>query len=92
MLDIKGIEVENHKNRAGLQLADCVTSAFFEALEPNRHGDLEPGYAKRLIPLLVEIAGATSDCGLTVVPGLHATRCNAEQRAFLHECWAKKIG
>ncbi len=32
VLDIGGIEVENHSKRAGLQLVDCATSAMFSGL------------------------------------------------------------
>jgi len=53
VLDIKGIRVENHSQRAGLQLSDCITRAFFTALEPNRYGNIETSHAKRLIGKLI---------------------------------------
>ncbi len=87
ILDIDGIQVEDHSNRAGLQLADCITSAFFTALEPNIYGNFEPSYARRLIHQLMSIGGRTKDCGLTIVPGLHAANCGPEQMDFIRECW-----
>jgi len=90
VLDIDGIKVENHSKRAGLQLADLVTSAFGNALEPNKFGNYETRYAKTLIPKLIRSRGTASNSGLTVVPGLHAARCDDLQLEFLRECWAKK--
>jgi hypothetical protein len=53
VLDIDKIAVENHAKWAGLQIADCLTSAFFSALEPNAYGNYEHTYAHLLrIPTL----------------------------------------
>ena len=92
VLDIEGIEVENHSKRAGLQLADLVTSAFGSALEPNRFGNYEPRYGELLSPRLVRLNGTPKNAGLTVVPGLHAARCDDEQLKFLQNCWKEKGG
>lgn len=84
VLDIDGIEVENHSKRAGLQLADCVTSAFFAAVEPNRFGDTEQGYAQRLTSKLLTENGSSRNCGLTLVgPNQPAAR----ERKFFKACW-----
>lgn len=90
VLDIDGIKVVNHAQRAGLQLADCVTSAFFNALEPNRYGNTEPSYALRLSPRLLRSNGVSNGVGLTVVPSLGFARCDQDQLAFLKECWKRK--
>lgn len=88
ILDIDEIEVEDHSKRAGLQLADCTTSAFFTALEPNRYGNIETSYAHRLIGKLIKNgAEEIRDAGLTIVPGLHAASPSERQLRFLHECW-----
>ena len=39
-----------NRMRAGLQLADCVASAFFAGLEATPDGTIKPGFAKRLVP------------------------------------------
>lgn len=90
VLDIDGILVENHSKRAGLQLADLVTSAFGNALEPNRFGNYEPRYAETLIPKLITAGGSAHNAGLTIVPSMRAARCDELQLAFLEKCWAKK--
>jgi len=88
VLDIKGIRVENHSQRAGLQLSDCITRAFFTALEPNRYGNIETSHAKRLIGKLITAGqGRVGDAGLTVVPGLHKASPRTDQRQFLDHCW-----
>ncbi len=48
VLDVNDLAVEDHANFAGLQLADCITSAFYAAVEPNRFGNFEPRYADTL--------------------------------------------
>lgn len=88
VLDISGIQVENHSKCAGLQLSDCITSAFFTALEPNMYGNTEASYAERLIGNLIKNrSGAVREAGLTVVPGLHAASPNDDQLQFLRQCW-----
>ena len=39
-----------NKMRAGLQLADCVASAFFAGLESTPNGLIKPAFAKALVP------------------------------------------
>lgn len=76
VLDISKIAVENHSKWAGLQIADCATSAFFLALEPNVYGNYEPSYANILKPrLLKDQHQRVLNCGATPVPGL--LRCSA---------------
>jgi len=88
VLDIEGIRVENHSQRAGLQLSDCITRAFFTALEPNRYRNIETSHAKRLIgKLITDGQGKVRDAGLTVVPGLCKASPRADQRQFLDHCW-----
>ncbi|UOK72212.1 DUF3800 domain-containing protein [Ancylobacter polymorphus] len=82
VLDIDTISVENHKKWAGLQLADCVTSAGFCALEPNRYGNYESSYARILRDRFIKQNGSIFNCGITPVPSLR--RCNIDdaQREF----------
>lgn len=88
VLDIDGIRVEDHSNCAGLQLSDCIASAFFTALEPNIYGNIETSYAERLIGnLIANVRGEVANDGLTVVPGLHAASPSEHQLQFLRRCW-----
>jgi hypothetical protein len=89
IIDIENISVENHSKWAGLQIAACVTSAFFLALEPNTYGNYEHTYAKLLRErLLKSHDGHYLDCGITPVPSRAKCQANAEQNAFFD--WFKK--
>lgn len=63
------IRVMDHSNRAGLQLADLVTSATYKAFEPNMFGDVEDRYLRTLKPRFIHDGMTTLNYGLTVVPG-----------------------
>jgi len=86
VLNIDAVEVENHSKRAGLQLADCATSAFFAGLEPNGYGFNEPRYGVSLRSKLLRQNGEALNCGLTPVPNIAASRPNADQQAFFAAC------
>ena len=78
VLNVDDIAVENHSKWAGLQIADCATSAYFMALEPNLYGNPEPSYGNLLrTKLLRDKQGRALNCGITPVPGL--LRCNASE-------------
>ena len=85
-LDIKGTRVENHKKSPGLQIADCVASAFFNGFEPNLYGNTEPRYAQILAPRLLNAREDALGEGLTLVPNLAASACSLEQRALVEAC------
>jgi hypothetical protein len=54
VIDFDEIYAHDHGDRAGLQLADVVAGAFFQAVEINRgaQAECEPSYAKLLKPLM----------------------------------------
>jgi hypothetical protein len=84
VLDVENIAVENHSKWAGLQIADCTTSAYFMALEPNVYGNSEPSYANILkSKLLKDPQGRVLNCGVTPVPSLMNCGANAVQLSFL---------
>jgi hypothetical protein len=61
--------VENHSIKAGLQIADVVTSATFKAFEPDEYGNTETGYASFLKNRYIRSAdGVLNNCGLTIIP------------------------
>ncbi len=87
-IDINAIEVENHSKRAGLQLCDCVTSAFFNGLERNVYGNIEPAYALTMAKkLMIDQNGRSKNAGLTIVPSLVFARPDDEQKQFIEACW-----
>jgi hypothetical protein len=48
IFDPADIVVESHEQWAGLQMADAITSAFFNGVEANGYGNYEPDYANIL--------------------------------------------
>jgi len=82
VLDIDLIAVENHTKWAGLQIADCITSAFFNAVEPNIYGNYETGYALALRPNLIKRNGIAIGRGVTPVPSLGHCALDDAQKAF----------
>lgn len=68
ILNPEDIKVENHSKRAGLQLADVVTSATYASLEPNLYGDVETRYATMLSRRFIKENGFIANCGVTIVP------------------------
>ena len=81
-IDLNQIAVENHSKWAGLQFADCVTSAFASAVEPNAYGNYEHSYADLLRARLLKNGGIALNCGLTVVPSRAASALDPIQAAF----------
>lgn len=68
VLNPEDIRVENHSKRAGLQLADVVTSATYAGLEPNLYGDVETRYARSFAHRFLKENNTLSNCGVTIVP------------------------
>lgn len=68
VLHPEDIKVENHSNRAGLQIADVVTSATYKALEPNSFLDTEPRYVTNLAKRFLKTNGSVLNEGITFVP------------------------
>jgi len=81
VIDYEEIFVLDHKQRAGLQLADIVSGAFFQSVERNRPADCDPTYAKLLKPRLASnrhhhVIGY----GIKTMPLLHEMGLTKEQR------------
>lgn len=68
VLNPEDIKVENHSNRAGLQIADVVTSATYKALEPNVFSDTEPRYVDNLAKRFLRRDRSILNEGITFVP------------------------
>lgn len=81
VLDVGEVYAFDHTNRAGLQLADILASAFFQAVEywPNRTCD--PSLAKALSPRMArDHNGDILGYGLKPMPALRKARLLPEQR------------
>lgn len=85
MIDTREILVVDHAGMAGLQLADVVAGAFYEAVERHR-GSIEscdPSCAKILQPIIAQ--GATGDVigyGIKTMPDLWKMDLHSEQKAI----------
>jgi hypothetical protein len=82
VIDWEEIRVLDHKDRAGLQLADVVAGAFFEAVELNRGGiaNCDPSYAKALKPIIaVRSTGAVVGFGIKPMPLVNAMGLSPDQ-------------
>ena len=82
VIDFEKIAVESHNKWAGLQFADCITSAFFTAVEPNLYGNYEPYYGKLLKDKLIKQNGTALNCGLSLVPSFAKSALDTEQEKF----------
>jgi hypothetical protein len=85
VLNVDDIAVEIHEKWAGLQVADCITSAFFAAVEPNMFGNYEPRYAELLRSRALRrpvIGGSVLGHGITPVPSLGGCQPEEHHRLF----------
>lgn len=83
VLNVDDIVVEDHSRWAGLQIADCVTSALWSGLEPNGFGNRESRYAEILKPRLLHKSGNALNAGLVPVPSWYGANPTIEEKAFL---------
>lgn len=81
-LNPEDIKVEDHSKRAGLQLADVVTSATCFGLEPNQYGDSEERYARLLSRRFLRGNGRVSNFGVTILPSTSSRKDSV--RTFLN--------
>ena len=90
VIDPERIEAQDHGSRAGLQIADVVTSAIHLAVEPDGFGNYETSYADALRKRVLRGPdGIALDFGVVPMPKLSKSPLSAEQRAFF-ESWTKK--
>ena len=68
VLHPEDIKVEDHKMRAGLQIADVITSATYKAFEPNYYGNVEPRYATILNGRFIKENSSVLNAGITLIP------------------------
>ena len=69
VFDVDAVTFHDHESRAGLQLADILASAFFQAVNTHPHGTCNPDYAALLAPRVWRFAtGRALDDGFTVLP------------------------
>lgn len=93
IIDINSIRVEDHASRAGLQIADVFTSAFFLGFEENYFGNYEHQYGEYLAKRVIsDTNNRIIDWGLTLIPKLDTNPLNEQQKAFISKINEKKDG
>lgn len=82
LIDKDEIFALDHKSRAGLQLADIVAGAFYQAVENNRPANCDPRFAKLLKPRVALQSTSSNPIGygIKTMPNLHEMKISAEQR------------
>lgn len=87
VIDHDEVFVFDHVKMAGLQLADIVAGAFFQAAELNRGDqvDCDPSYAKQLKPLIAYKGfNWYLGVGLKPMPSLHEMKLNPSQKEIFN--------
>lgn len=74
------VEVDNHDLSAGLQLADCVASAFYTACDDLDTGPRYLSPAKRLEPKMARENGRIADFGLVLQPNPYSKQLSTKVR------------
>lgn len=83
VFDPVNIRVENHSVRAGLQIADVVTSATFSALEPDIFGNTEPRYSLCMKQRYLRQNGKIANNRLTLIPATWDSPLSENQKQYL---------
>jgi hypothetical protein len=73
-LDLSKVRAINHDQKSGLQIADCVASAQWNAVTIDKYGVNEPRYLHELFPLLYKHGGCALNYGLKFFPSLDVIR------------------
>src|SRR5262249_13070386 len=80
VLDPKEFHIFDHKMRAGLQLADAVASAFYQAVTLDKEGGCDPQFAKLLKPTMYRHKGRIIENGIKPFPTLREMDLEPSQR------------
>lgn len=93
VIDFEEVFVIDHKQRAGLQLADIVAGAFFQAVERNRPADCDSTFAKILKPRMARNRnGQFIDHGLKTMPDIWQMDLHPTQRELFEHYGYNKEG
>jgi hypothetical protein len=81
VVNIQDIHNFDHSNSPGLQLADVVTSAFYQALGETNGRAANPQYARLLEPLMARSLGGTAwGMGVKFMPNFEKAPLSPSQR------------
>ncbi|MBS7702688.1 DUF3800 domain-containing protein [Chelatococcus asaccharovorans] len=68
VVDIDGITSDRPKNEPGLQIADCVASAIFQAIDEDNFKVVQPAYLQALSPRFIRKNGTPREFGFKLIP------------------------
>lgn len=68
MIDISGLEDRRSKTEPGLQVADCVASSVFRALDASWFGDSQPTLIRGISEKFAKSSGTCKDYGFKLLP------------------------
>jgi hypothetical protein len=68
VVDYKMIEPLKAKNEFGLQLADCVASMIYKAIDEDNFGVVKPSYMEALAPKFIKSKGYVKGFGFKLLP------------------------
>ncbi|WP_165838851.1 DUF3800 domain-containing protein [Roseicella frigidaeris] len=83
VIDIDGIDAQDHSKRAGLQVADLNAASITSGLESDYYGNCELRYAQILKPLVYKRNDNYLSYGMKLYPGPERLSLNAQQGAFV---------
>lgn len=83
VIDINGIEAQDHGKRAGLQIADIIASSITAGVEPDFYGNCEIRYADTLKPIMYHRRGNYLSYGVKLYPGPDRLSLTPQQRKFV---------
>lgn len=89
VIDIDGVDAQDHSRSASLQMADIVASAFAAGLEPDVYGNCEVRYAEILRRAVYHRNGNYFSYGVKIVPPYDHCGLNAQQMRMV-DLWAQK--
>ncbi len=83
VIDIDSVEAQDHSKLAGLQIADCISSACRSAVDPDIYGNCESRYAKELKNIIYK-RGNYLSYGLKILPALEEMNLTNDQKEFFN--------
>lgn len=83
VIDIDGVDAQDHSRNASLQLVDAVASSFAAAVEPDRYGNCETRYAELLKPVTYRRNDNYLSYGVKIVPKYEDCNLSSQQLKFI---------
>lgn len=83
VIDIDGVDAQDHSRNAGLQISDIVASAITAGVEPNNYGNCELRYADTLKPIIYRRNGNFLSYGMKFYPWADQLALTDEQATLV---------